>query len=541
MKILVAGSWPYANGHLHIGHIASSLPADVIARYHRALGDDVYFISGSDCHGTPVRIRAAQEGRNPEEISDFYHKDFAYCFEKLGFSYDIYGKTSAPWHIKFVKDFHKKLYEGDYIYEKSGPQAYCSSCSTFLTDRMLVGSCPSCKGEARGDQCEVCGFIPESGQLLNPQCSHCKQTPEFIDTKDLYLAVSGLTKQIESFANHGSDWRKNAIAFTNRYLNEGLRDRAITRNLDWGVGIPKEGYENKKIYIWAENVLGYLSASSLETKRRGESFHELWSDSAKHYYVHGKDNIPFHTIILPALLLAHGEGLHLPDQIVSSEYLTLEGRKISTSQNFAIWMKDIVERYQADSFRYFLLANGPEKRDTDFSWREYVKTHNGELLGAYGNFVNRTLAFIAKYYDYRIPEGTLTEEIEKKCKNLFHSVGKRIEKGHIKDGLLEIFDFVRFSNKYFDSERPWDTRTSNPETCKNTIFNCVQSIASMAVLLHPFLPFSSKKLFQWFQLKDNWEPQWIQSGFLISEPEILFERLDKNIVEKETEALHREF
>jgi methionyl-tRNA synthetase len=351
MKILIGGAWPYANGSLHIGHIAALLPADVLARYHRAIGDDVYFVSGSDCHGTPVAIRAKQENKSPQEISDFYHDEFCQCFDKLGFSYDVYTKTSSDEHKTFVKDFHAKMYEGEFVYESDEPQAYCEYCKTVLVDRLVIGKCPICGDNARGDQCDSCGSVLEPKSIKEPKCSVCGEIPRFKETKHLFVAVSKLEYKLKDFINHHPKWRKNAIAFSNRYINEGLRDRAITRELDWGIDVPQIGYEDKKIYIWAENVLGYLSASKVEAEKRGESFQELWGDNSKHYYVHGKDNIPFHTIILPSLLIANGESWHLPDEIISSEYLTLEGRKISTSQNYAIWIKDIVDRYNPDSLR----------------------------------------------------------------------------------------------------------------------------------------------------------------------------------------------
>lgn len=526
MKILVASAWPYANGSLHIGHLAGLLPADIIARYHRAKGDDVYFVSGSDCFGTPVAIRAKQENRTPQEISDFYHNEFFECFDKLGFSYDLYGKTSSKQHEQFVQEFHKKMYESPYIYEKSVPQAFCECCNTFLADRFVNGLCPSCKEKARGDQCDICGKVLEPETLLSPVCSICGTTPIFRESKHLFLAITKLEDKLKTMLEDRPHWRKNAIAFTNRYIQEGLRDRAITRDLDWGIAVPKEGYEDKKIYIWAENVLGYLSQSKELCKKRGTDFTQLWGQDAKHYYVHGKDNIPFHTIILPALFFAQGGNWHLPDEIVSNEYLTLEGKKISTSNSLAIWLKDIVDQYNPDSFRYFLISNGPERRDSDFSFREFFNNHNSELLGAYGNFVNRNLAFIEKYFNCKIPESKINEAIFQRIEKTFSSVGEKIEKANLRDALFEIFELVRYGNKYFDTEKPWSTRNSDLAACESTLFHCVQLIANLSVLLAPFLPFSSEKLFTWFQLSPKWEPQFVKSGFLIPKPEILFERLE---------------
>ncbi len=535
--ILIGGAWPYANGSLHIGHIAGLLPGDVLARYHRAVGDNVYFVSGSDCHGTPVAIRAKQENRTPREVSDDYHKEFVECFNKLGFSYDVYTKTSANEHKEFVREFHRKLYESPYVYEKEVPQAYCEHCDTFLADRFVLGKCPECGEDTRGDQCDACGAVLEPEILVEPVCAVCGKSISFKNSKHIYIAISKLQASLESLVHGHPEWRRNAIAFTNRYIDDGLRDRALTRDLEWGINVPKKGYENKTIYIWAENVLGYLSASKVAAEARNGDFRELWGKEAKHYYVHGKDNIPFHTIILPALLLGNGEGWHLPDQIVSSEYLTLEGKKISTSQNYAIWVKELLNKYEADSVRYFFIANGPEKKDADFSWREYVHSHNGELLGAYGNFVNRSLAFIEKYCDGIVPQGNDNKAINNQIDDLYVTVGKLIEKGCFKDAINEIFDFVRSANKFFDTEQPWITRNTDKAACHNTLYQCVQIIVNLAILLSPFLPFSSEKVLGWFHISVKWERQSVCAGYILPEIEILFQRIDKKVIEEETEKL----
>ena len=536
-NILIGGAWPYANGSLHIGHIAGLLAGDVIARYHRACGDKVYYVSGSDCHGTPVALRAKAEGKTPREVSDRYHEEFVDCFNRLGFSYDCYTKTSDEQHKAFIQDFHRILYKSKYVYEKETPQAYCECCNTFLADRFVTGICPSCGEPARGDQCDLCGTVLEPESLKEPVCAVCSNPVTFRASTHLYIAISKLEKELRTLVENGTNWRKNAIAFTNLYLDEGLRDRALTRDLDWGIPVPKEGYENKTIYIWAENVLGYLSAAKRVADERGESFEELFGEDAKHYYVHGKDNIPFHTIILPALILAHGQGLRLPDQIVSSEYLTLEGRKISTSRNYAIWITDLLDRYNPDSLRDYFLTNGPEKKDADFSWTEYVNNHNGELLGAYGNFINRSLAFINKYFDGIVPEGVISSEWEETLRNLYETTGDRIEKGNIKDAIEGVFEVVRKANKFFDDEQPWKTRTEDPEACKNTLYQCVQIIANLAVILKPYLPFSSEKVCGWLGISDDWHTKEVTVGYELSEIQILFERLDKSVIEEERRRL----
>lgn len=536
-NILIGGAWPYANGSLHIGHVAGLLPGDVLARYHRAIGDNVYFVSGSDCHGTPVAIRAKQEGKTPQEISDFYHEEFKECFEKLGFSYDVYTKTSSEEHQKFVMDFHKKLYESNYVYEKEVPQAYCDECDTFLADRFVLGICPKCGEDTRGDQCDACGAVLEPENLLEPACAICGKPVNFKNSKHLYISITKMEQQLKKLVDEHPEWRKNAITFTNKYIGEGLRDRALTRDLEWGIPVPKDGYENKTIYIWAENVLGYLSASKVAADKRKDNLEELWGEKSKHYYVHGKDNIPFHTIILPALLIGNDAKWHLPDSIISSEYQTLEGRKISTSQNYAIWIKELLQNYEPDSIRYYFLANGPEKKDADFSWREYVHSHNGELLGAYGNFINRSLTFISKYWNGIVPNGSEDVKINEKIEELYVTTGKLIEKGAFKEAINELFDFIRAANKFFDTEQPWITRETDENACKNTLYQCVQIIANLAVLLYPFLPFSSEKVCKWLNINNKWERKAVSAGYQLPEIEILFQRLDKKVIEEESEKL----
>ena len=548
MNILIGNAWPYANGSLHIGHIAALLPGDVLARYHRAKGDTVFFVSGSDCHGTPVAIRARQENKTPGEISDMYHDEFTECFDRLGFSYDLYSKTSGEAHKEFVKQYHKKLYDGGYVYEKSSQQAYCGTCRQFLPDRFVKGTCPNCGENARGDQCEACGSVLEPENLLDARCSICGDSPELRPSDHLYLAVTRMKDELESYVESHKSWRKNAYEMSKRYIDEGLRDRSLTRDLDWGIDVPKEGYEGKKIYIWAENVLGYVSDCFVLCRQSGLDFESFWN-SSRQYYVHGKDNIPFHTIILPSLLLGRTDTkLKLPDEIISSEYLTLEGRKISTSANWAIWVKDLFSRYDPDSIRYFLIGSGPEQRDTDFTWTEFVNSHNGELLGAYGNLVNRSLVFIQRFFDGKVPEAVSdltpaavdpqSAELLRSFHSLFHSVGELIEQGCFKAALESIFACIRRANKYFDEQQPWITVKNDVQRCKTTLNTCVQLIANLSILLDPFLPFSSKKLRDTLSLGGPfWQPVTVPPGTSLVNVEILFERLDKKVIKEEQDRL----
>ena len=539
MNILIGGAWPYANGSLHIGHIAALLPGDVLARYYRAKGDSVFYVSGSDCHGTPVVIRARQENKSPQEISDYYHIEFEECFKRLGFSFDLYSKTSSTEHKEFVTSYHKKLYSSGFVYENSSLQAFCENCNQSLPDRYVIGNCPKCGKDARGDQCEYCGSVLEAESLHDSKCFICGNTPVFKSSLHLFLAITKLKEELSLYISSHTDWRKNAVELSRRYINEGLRDRAITRDLDWGIDVPRESYADKKIYIWAENVLGYLSVCHTLCKQKGIDFLEFWN-SCKQYYIHGKDNIPFHTIILPALLLGRNDvELRLPDEIISSEHLTLEGKKISTSGNWAIWVKDISAQYEADSIRYFLIANGPEKRDTDFSWREFINSHNGELLGAYGNFVNRSLVFIQKYFDSKVPKAECNPAIKKALIELYPNIGTLIEAGNFKESLDTIFSFIRSANKYFDVEQPWNNIKENVEKCEETLSTCVQIIANLSVLLNPFLPFTSKKIQDMLNLDvDKWGYIELSSEKYIAPVSILFERIDKKVILEEEQKLN---
>lgn len=525
-RILIGGAWPYANGSLHIGHIAALLPGDVLARYWRMKGADVYYVSGSDCHGTPITVRAQQEGKSPQEISRHYHSEFTEVFSRLGFSYDLYTCTSAEHHKAFVSAFHKALYQSGFVEEREVRQAWCPTCAKAVTDRLISGFCPQCGEPTRGDQCDACGEVLEAESVVDARCAQCHTALTFRQTKQLYLLISKLENELSAFLIAHPNWRKNAVAFTRRYLDEGLRDRAITRDLDWGIEVPREGYDSKRIYIWAENVLGYLSACAEVCRERGTSLETVHASDAVHYYVHGKDNIPFHTIILPALLLAHGGGWRLPDEIISSEYMTLEGGKISTSRQHAVWALELLNRFEPDPIRYFFLINGPEKRDTDFSWREFAERNNAELVGIWGNFVNRTLAFIVKHLDSRIPDGKPEAELTALTEEVFRTAGSAIETGRFKDALHAIFDLIRHGNRLYDARQPWKTRTADPADCAQTLYACTWLIGNLAKLLMPFLPFSSRKVLAWLSLPAEWGVHAPKPGMKLETPSLLFSRME---------------
>lgn len=535
MSIFIGGAWPYANGSLHIGHIASLLPGDILARYYRQIGEKVLYVSGSDCNGTPIAIQAKKEGKNTKEIADYYHKEFEYCFQKLGFSYDLYTRTDSYEHSLNIRKILNELYDKNLLYSKKTNQAFCIVDNQFLPDRLVEGYCPNCGTPARGDQCEKCSTILDPIELKNKTCKLCGNPPEIRQTEHLYFKFSYFQKDIEKYFENAKTkykWRPNAINITNRYLKEGLRDRAVTRDLSIGVDVPIKGFENKKVYVWFEAVSGYLSASKIWGDLHNKDISLWWSKDTISYYIHGKDNVPFHTLIWPTIM--KGLNMHsLPKHIVSSEYMTLEKKKISTSKNWAVWIPDLIEKYHPDSIRYFFTINAPEYKDADFSWREFFYSHNSELLGAFGNLVNRTFKFIEKYYSYDIPNVKSNENLTNKISLLYQELSVKIENAHLKHTLEEIFELVRETNQYFDKEKSWITIKENKEKCDETISNCILVIQNLAQLLHPFLPFSTNEIKSMLNLSDySWSP-------ILSIPnrleyvKTLFERLDFKSIEEE--------
>lgn len=541
MSIFIGGAWAYANGSLHLGHISSLLPGDILARYYRLKGEKVLYVSGSDCHGTPITIRAKQEGVSPKEIADHYHEEFVECFSKLGFSYDTYTRTDTEHHHKIVQEIFLQLLDKAYIYKKEIEQTYCEYDQQFLPDRYVEGICPHCGANARGDQCDACSSILEPLELLERKCKICGNPPTTRFVEHFYFSLSSFQKGLESYTQEAEEkklWRENAIALTKRYLKEGLQDRAVSRDLPIGVSVPVAGYEEKKIYVWIEAVSGYYTASKLWAEETNQDESVFWNSHTKSYYIHGKDNIPFHSIIWPGILTGLGKE-PLPTHIVSNEYLTLEKKKLSTSQNWAVWVADILERYDPDSIRYFLTINAPENRDANFSWKEFIQSHNSELLGAYGNLVNRTLKFIEKSFDAVIPSKKISLGIQEKVNHLYNEVGRCIETTTFKHGLEKSFELVRFSNKYFDEQQPWKQIKDDIESCKQTLADCVFLIANLAHILSPFLPISSKKVKEMMDVKETeWKAFMVKSQHLSKKVEPLFERIDPIRIEEELERLN---
>lgn len=539
MNIFIGGAWPYANGSLHLGHVAALLPGDILARYFRLKGEDVLYVSGSDCNGTPISIRANNEGIPVKEVADRYHAEFEDSFRRLGFSYDLYTRTDSENHHQVVKELFIKLLDNGFIYKKEIEQTYCEEDQQFLPDRYVEGKCPNCGSSARGDQCDNCSKILDPLDLIDRSCKLCGSVPIIRKTEHFYFALSAFQEQLENYVQEAKIselWRDNAIQLSERYLKEGLLDRAASRDLPNGVSIPVKGYEEKKVYVWIEAVAGYYSASKEWAKNYKTEDKPYWTEETISYYVHGKDNIPFHTLIWPAILLGINSPT-LPTRIISNEYLTLEKRKLSTSQNWAVWIPDILERYHPDTIRYFLTINAPENRDTDFSWREFIYSHNSELLGAYGNLVNRTFKFVEKFYEGNIPVSKIDKQIINQTEKLYKEVAKLIEKGHFKLALETIFFYIRFGNKYFDAQKPWIQLKEEELACKGTIANCVYIIGNTAQILSPFLPFSSEEVKNYLQIDEfSWQPIY-PASVKLQTISPLFERIDISVIQEELDLL----
>lgn len=537
MNILVGISWPFANGDLHIGHAASSLPGDVIARYHRLKGNNVMMVSGTDCHGTPIDVKALTIGKSPKELVDICHEEFSRDWKRLGMSYDLFNRTDDSYHKEFVQELFKNYYEKEYLYEKSEEQLYCENCNLYLADRYILGTCPKCGADIKGDECEKCGSLLEIKDVINPHCAICGKSADFKETKNLYFKLSSFHDDIEKLVLENKDnWRENAVLFTERYLKEGIPDRCASRSLTWGISIPIKGFEDKKIYGWFENVWGYVTACKKECEKRGENWEDYWKKghNNKIYLVHAKDNIPFHSVIFPSLEIAAEDNYKLPDKIVSDEYVTIEGEKLSKSKNNYIAIKDILDRYPADAIRFYLLSNDPEKRDFNFTWNGFINSINSELLGKWGNFVNRTLVFINKSFDGKLGNYEIDKSLEEKMINLYDQVGKCIDDGEVKEGINLIFGFISDANKYFDEMKPWELAKNNPEDCKKVLFNCVNIIYNVNNLLKAYLPFSSEKVEGYLNIhNNNWKYESIKDFNLDEKIEPLYERYDKKVIDEE--------
>ena len=548
-RIFIGVAWPYANGHLHLGHLAgANLPADIFARYHRLKGNEVLMVSGSDQHGTPITIRAEQEGKTPAEIADKYHLDFQESWKKLGITWDLYTSTHTANHTAVTHDMFKTLKEHSYIYKASTTQPYCPKCQRFLPDRYVEGICPHCGDTgARGDECDQCGKPLNAAELKNPRCRNCGTPPEFRQTEHFFFKQSAFSEKLTEWVKSKTFWRPNVLNFTLGYLQEGLKDRAITRDIDWGITVPEPGFENKRFYVWFENIIGYLSASKEWAQIQGdpEKWRPFWQGDTKSYYFLGKDNIVFHTMNWPVMLMGYG-GLNLPYDVPANEFLTIESKKGSKSRNWAIWVPDFLSRYDADPLRYILSINMPETSDTDFSWREFVRRNNDELVAAYGNLVNRVLTFTYKNFNGCVPEHG---ELDDTDKNLIRStdaclekVGELLSKCVFKQSITLAMAAAREANRYLDEKAPWKKIKEDKQAAANSLYVAICVIARLKTMLSPFLPFSSQKVHEYLgfdgKVEDyGWLPQQVPPGQKLREPRALFVKLDESIVEEEMKRL----
>lgn len=536
--IFIGGAWPYANYFLHVGHLAALLPGDLLAKYYRGKGDNVIYVSGSDCHGTPITERAKKEGVEPNQIAEYYHTEFAKTFDRLGFEYDEYSSTMSEHHKEYVKEKFKKMIENGYIYEKEVEQDYCDECKTFLSDREIEGICPHCGGKSTGDQCDKCGASLDSTEVLDKHCKKCHSKTILKNNKHLYFKLTEFENGLQELINKNKlTWRKNALGEAQKYIDMGLVDRAATRQLDWGVEVPVEGYEDKRIYVWIEAVLGYLSVGEEVAKSRGIDFDKFLSDdnaNLKTYYVHGKDNIPFHTTIYPALLLSLKENYRLPDYIVSSAYVNLNNEKMSKSKGNLITANELLDMFESDTLRFYFSFKGPETNDMNCSIDDIIQTHNKFLVGMLGNFINRNLSFIKKKFDGNITEGTIDEKIKEATNKTYHLVGEYFEKGEIKNAVTSIMEYVNLANKYYDSREPWKQVKENISDFNDTTYTCLYMIANLSNLVEPVLPNASTKIKRMLNLNPyKWEEEMISGDYKLTDVEILYNRLE----EKKTELV----
>ncbi|MFA5066119.1 MAG: methionine--tRNA ligase [Dehalococcoidia bacterium] len=548
-NILVAVAWPYANGPLHLGHVAGAyLPADIFARYHRLRGNSVLMVSGSDEHGTPITLRAEQEGIPPSELATRYHKEFLESWQKLGISFDLFTTTDTDNHAAVTRAIFLKLLEKGYIYKGSMPQAYCPSCRRSLPDRYVEGTCPHCNyNAARGDQCDNCGHTLNPSDLIDVRCRTCSSTPRFENAEHFFFKLSAFEEQLRKWVKDKDFWRQNVQKFTLGFLEGGLKDRAITRDIEWGVTVPQPGFEKKRIYVWFEAVIGYLSASREWASLQGDNdaWKRFWTGQNRAYYFIGKDNIPFHTIIWPAMLMGYGD-LSLPYDVPANEFLTIEGKKLSTSRNWAVWVSDFLQRYDPDPLRYYLSINMPETGDMDFSWHEFLRKNNDELVATYGNLVHRVLSFNHRNFNASVPEpGDMDEAgnaLLQKARNALEQVGGQLDHCHFKEGLKIAMALAQDVNRFLDDTAPWKMIKQDRQAAGRSVYTAIVALSALKTMLYPFLPFTSQKLHSYLGFEGEisntgWNLQIPQPGRALPQPQALFTKLEDSLVEEEMARL----
>ena len=504
MKILVCVAWPYASGPRHLGHAVSTfIPADVIARYHRMKGDEVLMVGGSDMHGTPTMVRADEEGVSPSVIAERYHALHAKNIEQLGVRYDLYWNTADPHHKEWVQEIFLALKKKGQVYERTMISPFCRAGNHFLPDRYVEGKCPNCGFEnARGDQCDNCGHLWDPFDLIGPRCRIHGTAPEKRETSHFFFRFSALEARLKQWIFDDKEfWRLPVLTFAKSWLDEGLKDRPITRDLEWGIEVPVPGYETKRIYVWFEAVMGYLTATKEWYRRSGRSdgWKDFWYDpKARHLYFVGKDNIVFHTLFWPAILMGYDEKLALPYDVPATQYLNFSGERMSTGRGSGIWLPELLERFDPDQIRYYGIATMPETKDTDFEWADFERRNNNELLAIYGNFVHRALTFADKNFGHEVPPATFLDATDKAMVRAIEQqagkVAQNLEYVHVKDAMKEAIQLARLGNQYVDQKAPWNLLKSDRAACATAIHVALRVSRALAIIMAPFLPRSSSRL-----------------------------------------------
>ena len=546
---LITAALPYANGPVHIGHLAGVyIPADVYARFNRRLGKDVAFICGSDEHGIPITIRAKKEGVTPQDIVDQYHEIIKKSFQDLGISFDEYSRTTSPKHKEVSQDFFTTLYNKDKFIEETSEQYFDEQANEFLADRYIVGTCPNCGNEnAYGDQCEKCGSTLSPSELINPKSMLSGNVPILKETKNWYLPLN----DYEDFLNewiiegHKNDWKPNVYGQVKSWLTDGLKPRAMTRDLNWGVPVPLPNAEGKVLYVWFDAPIGYISFTQEWAEKNGKDWKDYWqNDNADLVHFIGKDNIVFHCIIFPAMMKAHGD-YKMPTNVPAFEFLNLENDKISTSRNWAVWAHEYVEEFpgQQDVLRYSLLSSAPETKDNNFTWKDFQTKNNSELVGIFGNFINRVAVLIHKYYDGIVPAGNENAEELNEITKAATEVENFLEHYEFRNALTAMMNLARFGNQYLQIEEPWKTIKTDPEKAANSLFIAAQIAVGLAQICEPFLPFSAEKLqkmfnvsqLSWSEIKE--EKVLIKTGHQINEASLLFSKIEDETIEFQIQKL----
>ena len=509
-KIVVNVAWPYANGTIHLGHVAGSLlPADLFSRYNRLIGNEVLMVGGSDMHGTPITISAEKAGMTPEQYAEKYHQINKKAIEDMGIEYSLFNKTHCQTHIEITQKLFLDLRDHGYIYTKGTDQYYCSKCARFLPDRYVEGVCPKCGAEkTRSDQCDACGTTFETGDLLKPYCTLCGSEPEIRNTEHFFLKLSAFREPLLRYLEDKDYWRANVKAFTKNWLEDGLNDRAITRDMSWGIPIPVEGWDDKVIYVWFEAVIGYLSASIEYSRMIGKPdyWEAFWKDpEAKHYYFIGKDNIPFHSIIWPAILMGEG-GLDLPYDIPANEYLMINGGKLSKSRSNggAIDIPSVLSRYDADSIRFYLSINMPDTHDTEFTWDDLDTKINNDLVATLGNYYHRCLSFTKKNFG-SIPAGETSPETVAEIEKTLDEYRELMSVCDFKRAIKAVMELARYGNRYFDSVKPWALIKEDRDACGAAMNEALRIVKALCVMMWPFLPRSSEKIWGYLGYDDSLE------------------------------------